>query len=252
MHKSKLDPKKNKRKPILDFIKLMLVSVVIGLIAGTLFAIFEYKGIEISTEVFSEWLTQNVLYLQIAAVILMVPPVLYTIVQAHYHLKTSVPNDDETLALYEENLDKKLNSAISFNVTSTILQCVLFGFAVGGTNPHLNTSALLFVAVILMNTVLDMHALKLLKLYYGKSFSFFSKNFEKEYLASCDESEKDLIYRSSYDTFVFMKNIFVCLLTVTVLSKLFFHTGNFPIFLIGSAWLTQTLAYIYFVKKHAK
>lgn len=243
---------KNKNKGIYDFIKLMGISIIIGIIIGIFFALMDDNGIIITTETLSNWLTQQILYIQIAAVFLIVPPVLYTIIQAHYHLKTNAPNDDETLALYEENLDKKLNSAISFNVTSTILQCILFGFSIGGFNPNQYASALLFIGLILINTVLDMHALKLLKRYYGKSFSLFSKNFEKEYLASCDESEKDLIYRSSYDTFVFMKNTFVCLLTVSVLTKLFLNTGNFPIFLIGSAWLIQTMAYLYFGKKHAK
>lgn len=248
----KANTSNRKKKSLVEFLKLITIGAIVGFIIGFTSAILDHKGIEINVMSFTLWLSENIVYFQIALILILLPPVLFTIIQAHRHLKLTVPSDDETLEIYEEHLDRKLNRSISLNATATILHCMIFGFSVGGQNPQINISLILFVVILALNLVIDMHALKLLQLYYGKHFSIFSNQFEKEYLAACDESEKEIIYKSSYDTFVLMKNTFVGLLAIAILSKLFLDTGNFPIILIGVAWLVQTLSYICYCKKYTK
>ncbi len=70
-----------------------------------------------------------------------------------------------------------------------------------------------------------------------------SKNFQKQWLESCDEAEKEVIYQSSYKTYIFMSRCIAVLLLVTMVSHLFFKTGIMAIFVVGVMYLAMAVKY---------
>ena len=64
-----------------------------------------------------------------------------------------------------------------------------------------------------------------------------SRKFHQQWLESCDEAEKEVIYQSSYKTYIFMSKAIGLLLIVTMLSHLFFKTGIMAILVVGVMYL---------------
>ena len=64
-----------------------------------------------------------------------------------------------------------------------------------------------------------------------------SRKFQQQWLESCDEAEKEVIYQSSYKTYIFMSKAIGLLLIVTMLSHLFFKTGIMAILVVGVMYL---------------
>lgn len=70
-----------------------------------------------------------------------------------------------------------------------------------------------------------------------------SKNFQKQWLESCDEAEKEVIYQSSYKTYIFMSKCIAVLLLVTMISHLFLKTGIMAILVVGVMYLVMVVKF---------
>lgn len=70
--------------------------------------------------------------------------------------------------------------------------------------------------------------------------------FQKQWLESCDEAEKMLIYQSGYRTYCFMSVLLPFLTVVTMLGHLFYNTGLLAIFVVGFLWIAMVSSYCYF------
>lgn len=73
-----------------------------------------------------------------------------------------------------------------------------------------------------------------------------SIKFQKQWLESCDEAEKTLIYQSSYRTYCFMSVLMPFLIVVAMLGHLLYDTGLLAIFVVGFLWIAMVSAYCYF------
>jgi len=71
-----------------------------------------------------------------------------------------------------------------------------------------------------------------------------SLKFQKEWLQNCDEAEREVIYQSSYQTFLFFNKIIPVFLVVSMFGNLFFHTGVFAVTIVAVIWLMVTVSYL--------
>ena len=101
----------------------------------------------------------------------------------------------------------------------------------------------LFIGMLQQN-----RALKLLKEYAPeKQGSLYDKNFKNVWFESCDEAERDMIYKASYKTFQFMNTILNVFLTVTTLVGMFIPIGILCAITVGIIWLLMSGCYMYTV-----
>ena len=70
-----------------------------------------------------------------------------------------------------------------------------------------------------------------------------SKNFQKDWMASCDEAEKEMVYQSAYKAYTALGKMLQILLCATMLLHLVFHTGILAVIVVGVVYLTMTLTY---------
>lgn len=77
-------------------------------------------------------------------------------------------------------------------------------------------------------------------------------NFEKEWMKSCDEGEKQLIYEASYRTVKTFKIILLFLLVAAMMGQLFFETGYTAIVLLGLSNVIMSAMYSINSMKAAK
>lgn len=70
-----------------------------------------------------------------------------------------------------------------------------------------------------------------------------SMKFQEQWMKSCDEAEKEMIYHSSYRTYLFLSKVIPILLVAAMLSNLLFDTGMLAIVLLAVLWIMTSMYY---------
>ena len=105
-------------------------------------------------------------------------------------------------------------------------------------------SCIIFIICYFYNAIAQTRYVKLVqKIHPEKQGDPFSKGFQKEFLGSCDEAEKEVIYKSAYHTYVMMQRTIGILLVITMLLHLFFNTGLLAVIVVGVIYLVSTFSY---------
>lgn len=76
-----------------------------------------------------------------------------------------------------------------------------------------------------------------------KEGSIYDTNFQKKWLNSCDELEQLCIYKSGYASFKCTNATCLILWLITIFTSQVFHTGLYPVLLIGIIWFVSTLSF---------
>lgn len=105
-------------------------------------------------------------------------------------------------------------------------------------------ACVLFIACFFYNGIVQARYIKLLQTVHPeKRGDVSSRKFHQQWLESCDEAEKEVIYQSSYKTYIFMSKAIGLLLIVTMVSHLFFKTGIMAILVVGVMYLILVVKY---------
>lgn len=156
--------------------------------------------------------------------------------------------DDEEFDLLD--YEEEQNGAIlqTINTLSQIACIILLSF--GYSFDYLSQSivalgsCLVFLICFFYDGFIQTRYVKLLQnVHPEKQGDASSFNFQKQWLASCDEAEKEIIYQSAYEVFTFNNKIIPILLLLTMLGHLFLQTGILAIVVVGIINLTQSLIY---------
>lgn len=70
-----------------------------------------------------------------------------------------------------------------------------------------------------------------------------SLKFQEQWLMSCDEAERGMIYQATYRTYITMSKTIPVLILITMLSHLLWNTGILAVVIVGCVWVLQTLIY---------
>ena len=81
------------------------------------------------------------------------------------------------------------------------------------------------------------------KIYPDKKGDPTSLKFPKQWLESCDEAEKEMVYQSAYKAYMALGKMIQILLCATMILHLVFHTGILAVIVVGVIYLTMTLTY---------
>lgn len=76
-----------------------------------------------------------------------------------------------------------------------------------------------------------------------KQGSVYDTNFQKKWLNSCDELEQLCIYKAGFAAFKQTNMICMILWLTTFFTSQVFHTGLYPVLLIGIIWFVSTLSF---------
>ncbi|MCM1182220.1 MAG: DUF3169 family protein [Roseburia sp.] len=76
-----------------------------------------------------------------------------------------------------------------------------------------------------------------------KRGSVYDMRFKKKWFESCDEAEKLIIYRASYNAHQAVTIACMVLSVFCLLGTILWGSGIFPVCIIGIIWLTDTLTY---------
>lgn len=86
-----------------------------------------------------------------------------------------------------------------------------------------------------------------------KQGSVYEMGFQKKWLNSCDEMEQFYIYKSAFYSFKCTSSVCMFLWLFTFFTSTVFHTGIFPVLIVGIIWFVSMLSYhieAYKLSKH--
>ena len=137
----------------------------------------------------------------------------------------------------------------SINVLSQVVCIVVlsfgysFDYLANGSLIPLG-SCIVFLICFFYDALEQVRYIKLIqKTHPEKQGDVSSAKFQQQWLDSCDEAEKEVIYQSAYKAFARMNKLFGLLLVLTMFAHLMFHTGIFAIVVVGIIYLVQSLTY---------
>ena len=164
--------------------------------------------------------------------------------------KQQTAEDEECDRLeYEE--EKEGAFGMNVNVLSQIL-CILvltFGYSMkyitaDGHAYRFLAACMIFVACFLYEYFWQIRYVKLIqKTHPEKKGDPASLKFQEQWLESCDEAEKEIIYRSSYKAFMTVNRTIPVLLVGTMVAHLYFDTGMFAVVVVSIIWLLTQFTY---------
>lgn len=248
--------KKKEKNDKKIFIKWVII-MVLAFGGGVFIGVFGDEMHEKLTELLSN---VNLNSVQVAVPLLIIFALMNIIVlsrgfyqcaTAKKMIQSDTEEDEEVLELAEKKLDMAM-------IPSTILTgCNYFFFALvmyvcnyGAENPDLKLILLgmvgvvifmgsMFVAVALQKKAVDL----IKKLNPEKKGNIFDKDFAKDWEASCDEGQKQMIYKSGYASYKATNLAGQILWILTILGMMFFDTGLFPVFCVTVMMLTLMISY---------
>ena len=158
--------------------------------------------------------------------------------------------EDEALS---DKLDQFQHRALTSSMVAMILNFVTFGVSVEVGNLRILVSVGVFILVMLLSSLIDLLVIKQVREQDPMKKGDPSKmRFDKEWLESCDEAEKMLIYQSAYRTFSLMKQVLMFSVVAAMVSKMIFDTGNVLILVLGTIWLIHNLSYTIYARQVEK
>lgn len=155
--------------------------------------------------------------------------------------------DDEEFDELDYKEEKTGAMLMTSNLLSYIGGIVLLAFGYSMDYLHHSIAlgtCLIFLICVFYDGIMQARYIKLLqKTHPEKKGDVSSMKFQQQWLESCDEAEKEVIYQSAYKAFSFTSKCLSFLLLLTMLSHLFFHTGVLAILVVGITQIILSLTY---------
>lgn len=160
--------------------------------------------------------------------------------------------EDEECDKWEYEEERAGAQGMIVNIISQIM-CILIlsvGYSVRYIeNDHtfsMLASCIVFLACYVYNGFWQVRYVKLTQANHpGKEGDPASRKFQQQWIESCDEAEKEMIYQSSYKAYIKMNHLIPLLLIVAMLGHLFFETGIMAIVMVAAVWLALSGTYLH-------
>lgn len=249
--------KKNKKQIYLHYALIFLLFAGGGAVAGAAFSVIGNHisgSMAAAGDVILKGVGENMILLMALDVIMAV---ILGEASLYRMKKLSVPlerAEDEEADLLEYKIEKAGSVGIIGSQTAIVAGIILVAlwYSDFSRNPGNKESVVLVGAVLLIAGCFyqgfwQVRYVKIIqKMEPTKKGDPTSMKFQKQWLESCDEAEKTLIYQSSYRTYTFMSVLMPFLIVVTMLGHLLYDTGLLAIFVVGFLWIAMVSAYCYF------
>lgn len=241
----------NKSRAI-SYIRLAVVSLMAGLLAGTLGnVVFSGRqSIGKASDMMEHFMeTHGWLLMLIGCMVYVVIELIFYYRIKKFIKKMETVSDEEADGL-DSQIDCMQNDARLIN---GIFQAIFFSFfaLVMPGNPvsltwQLRTALICVVFCGIFSSGYEIWVVRnAQKRDPSKRGNPTDFNFNRVWLESCDEGERLLIYKAGYETFSTMQWVFVVLWGLTFIVKVYLSAGNGPIIIVGAVWVIQSCVYWY-------
>ena len=243
----------NKPNSYGKLMKRMLIYLGIGGVCGFFVGIFMTFGVKNGMSDLSDLVRP--LALPIIAVIFVVSIVLMEFYSRKLkdtmkHLEEAEDEQYEVLSYEEEKYGAML---MNCNVISQVCDFIVLSFtfsrswleeASGKELAGFLAACVLFCINFFLYGYYQMRYVKMVQAAHPeKRGDMNSKNFQKDWMASCDEAEKEVIYQSAYKAYVTINRTIPLILIVVMVANLYFDTGMMAVVVLALVWMLAQFTY---------
>lgn len=242
--------KKEDKRAFLPFLVVMVVCIFVGFIVGTLVSFFSDKGINAFYSNFynyTGYIVPPVLFLM--TMVCALASVLFYIKGKKMYKKWN--GDDEDYIMKIEKILSIGSILLSFSlVLSFINYTVTFSYIKAMNNILLQFVVIggYLLVMLVFYIIMQQQYVNLAKIINPeKRGSAFDFKFNKKWTDSCDEAEKQALYRASHKTYNITQIVCLALCIILFLTDQTFNTGVLPIIVVSIIWLVLVSSYSYFL-----
>ena len=243
----------NKPNSYGKLMKRMLIYMGIGGVCGFFVGIFMTFGVKNGMSDLSDLVRP--LALPIIAVIFVVSIVLMEFYSRKLkdtmkHLEEAEDEQYEVLSYEEEKYGAML---MNCNVISQVCDIIVLSFtfsrswleeASGKELAGFLAACVLFCINFFLYGYYQMRYVKMVQAAHPeKRGDMNSKNFQKDWMASCDEAEQLQIYRAAFRAYTAMNYAALGMFLVCFIGMLSWHFGLLPLTMVLFVWLTGVIVY---------
>ena len=248
---------RNNRKKTNAYLKLamiILISAAAGAVFG--FAMFWFVGggeAEPAIRSVYSWMQTASLPVMAAITVLAVAAgEIYIRKLKDLNMRMLHADDEECDALdYEEEKTGAVGMNISILVQGLAFVFLSFGYSTeylgisDAVTRRFLITCILFIICTVYEGFWQVRYVKAIQIGhpYMKKADPSSRKFQKQWIDCCDEAEKEMIYQSSYRTYMILNQTIPFLILITMLCHLFFQTGILAVLAVAAIWLLVSFTY---------
>lgn len=225
----------------------MLAAVLIGGIAGGVsVVIYELmkKGIDVGIRTINGTIQQYIF------------PVLIVIAEYSLHRLKNVYKEmneaDEDRFCELDYEEEKWGAWISgINLVSQVACIIIlsFGYSLkyieSGKSRYFLFACIIFILCYFYDIYLSVRYVKAIQAAHPeKKGDPTSSKFTEQWVESCDEAEKEIIYKSAYKTYIVLNKVIPILLLLTLIANMFLNTGILAVLVVAVIYLVTGMTYI--------
>ncbi|MGI6068838.1 MAG: DUF3169 family protein [Blautia sp.] len=242
--------KKASGKSYLKIIGFMLIGALLGSVVGFMSAV-THSTVGHTAHTVTKWLGENSIWF---FWMLLAVSTVYDLLQ-YRHMKVI----GDRIRVAEDNDEDACDLEYAMNRDYGIFMIVYYGILFLGMflfsvymDRSFNRSKegevlqilVLYLLAILIQSVMQVRMVRLLqKLNPMKKGDPGDLSFEKDWLASCDEGEREIIYQSAYHTYKVTNMAVVWLAAAALICHMVWETGVFAVAALTLLGIIQVVAY---------
>lgn len=235
-------------------VEKMLAAVIIGGIAGGVSAvIYELmkKGIDAGIRTINGTIQQYIFptLIIIAVVTVVVGEYsLYRLKNVYKEMKDA--DEDRFYELdYEEEKWGAWTSGVNLVSQVACIIILSFGYSLkyieSGKSRYFLFACIIFILCYFYDIYLSVRYVKAIQAAHPeKKGDPTSRKFTEQWVESCDEAEKEIIYKSAYKTYIVLNKVIPLLLLLTLIANMFLNTGILAVLVVAVIYLVTGMTYI--------
>lgn len=185
------------------------------------------------------------LIIQVAVTVVLSAVSIISFLSSRKRAAKLTPDDDEEL----DRIEEALNTPMTLSTIVVTLGTGLFGcaeyFLLYRSKVFAVTSAVVYLLGFAVMFILQAKLVAIEKqLNPEKRGSVWDMNFHKDWMSSCDEAQKQMIYRAGYKAFTTGNVMCSAFCMVALVGQFIFRFGIMPIIMTSHLWLGMNLSYI--------
>ena len=243
--------KREERKIIVKFVVILVVSMILGMVTSIAAAyitqdgLLEFGGLE-------QAIGAAVPYVFVFANLTTAAAAIVLCRRAKKEID-AWNGEDESI----EQTEQRLNYSVVLANLMTVVNFLLFSASIWAAERSaleeryefrmLMAALGIFVLGMTWTIFISNRAVKLVqRINPEKRGNVLDTKFHKQWMASCDEAETQLIYQCGFHAYRAGTTACMVLWVVTLLTQLWAETGLFPVLCVCAIWLVMTVSYLYF------
>jgi len=235
------------KKSIFRIILLLVIGGVFGAIFSLGLLKFKDTGGLAKLSFIVDFLINNNIYIFIFLVIVLYLPSVYLFVKGKKLFEKLDELSDEEYDVKSKVANKKLDISLTLNSIFMVLNFIVFGTTINRSSDNFFIVLIIFLINMLALSFLEIYAVKFIqKLDNRLKGDPTSFKFNKEFIDSCDEAEKLIIYKSGYHAFQISKSTSLGFIIITMIGNTVLDTGALPVIISGIWMLVNIASYGYY------